>query len=171
MIFESFNMSYLNGDMSITQKQAIITLLHKGKNLSRDELSNWRPISLINTDYKVIVKCFALHLSKIIIYIIHDNQTGFMKGRNVSSMIRLIDDTIDMLNTVDEPGILLAVDYRRAFDSVSKEFISWAFEQFGFGDYFRWVSVLTTNTESSIHYLGWISESFPVNTGIRQGCP
>ena len=172
LILESFNMSYTKGEMSVTQKQAVITLLHKGKNLPRDELANWRPISLTNTDYKVLAKCFALRLSKVITDIINDNQVGFIKGRQISTMIRLIDDAIDMMNTLDKPGILLAVDYRRAFDSVSKEFIVWAFKQFNFGEYFvRWVNVLTTNTESSIHYLGWLSESFPVNTGIRQGCP
>jgi hypothetical protein len=67
-------------------------------------------------------------------------------------MIRLIDDTIEMMNSTNKPGILLAVDYKRAFDSISKDFIIWAFKRFGFGDYFvRWI--------------------FPVNSGIRQGCP
>jgi len=172
MIFESFTASFQAGELSITQRQAVITLIHKGKELPRDEISNWRPISLTNTDYKLLAKCIASRLSTTLSDIIHENQVGFMKGRKVSTMIRLIDDTVETMNLLNKPGILLAVDYRRAFDSISKDFIIWAFKRFGFGEYFvRWVHVLTTGTESCINYLGWLSESFPVDSGIRQGCP
>jgi exonuclease III len=172
LVMDSFNAAYLKGEMSTTQKQAVITLIHKGKDLPRDDLSSWRPISLTNTDYKLIAKSLALRLSGVLSDIIHENQRGFVKGRKASSMIRLIDDTVGLMNTLEKPGIMLAVDYARAFDSLSKEFMLWAFKQFGFGENFvKWVQVLTANTESSINYLGWISEGFPTECGIRQGCP
>jgi hypothetical protein len=172
MVFDSFKDSFQKGEMSVLHKKAVITLLHKGKELPRDELSNWRPISLTNSDYKLMAKCLALRLSNVLTSVVHENQVGCVKGRKVSTMIRLIDDTIEMMNSTNKPGILLAVDYKRAFDSISKDFIIWAFKRFGFGDYFvRWIQVLTANTESCINYLGWLSESFPVNSGIRQGCP
>lgn len=172
LVLDSFRASFEMGEMSTTQRQAIITLIHKGKDLPRDALANWRPISLTNSDYKLLAKSIALRVSKVLADIIHENQVGFVKGRKVSTMIRLIDDTIEHMNLTNNPGILLAVDYRRAFDSVSKEFMLWAFKQFGFGDnLIRWVQVITANTMSSVNYLGWISESFPVCSGIRQGCP
>ena len=72
------------------------------------------------------------------------------------------------LNTNNLPGILLAVDYRRAFESVSKDFINWAFQRFGFGQsFFRWVRVLTANTESCINCMGWLSEPIRVESGIN----
>ena len=172
LIFESFNASYHAGELSFTQRQAIITLIHKGKDLPRDSLSNWRPISLTNTDYKILAKCIANRLSTVLSTIISENQVGFVKGRNVSSLIRTIDDTIETLRNTQNPGILLAIDYKRAFDSISKEYMLYAFKSFGFGDAFmKWVQVLLANTDSSINYLGWISERFAVNSGIRQGCP
>ena len=172
LIFESFNAAHRQGEMSITQRQAVITLIHKGKELPRDELANWRPISLTNTDYKLLAKCLAFRISNIIPHIIDNNQVGFMKGRNISTMIRLIDDTLESMNLLNKPGILLAVDFQRAFDSISKDFIFWSFRRFGFGDNFvRWVQVLMANTESKINYLGWLSEGFDVKSGIRQGCP
>ena len=172
LVIDSFNAAYNTGEMSTTQKQAVITLIHKGKGLPRDELANWRPISLTNADYKLLAKCLASRLSSILPDIVHENQTGFVKGRKASNMIRLIDDTIEYMKTSDKPGIMLAIDYSRAFDSISKDFMIWAFKQFGFGDHFvHWIEVLTNNTESSINYLGWISESFSVHSGLRQGCP
>ena len=172
MIYNSFNSAFATGEMSYTQRQGILTLIHKGKELQRDNLSNWRPISLTNTDYKVLAKLLANRLTTVITSIISPDQVGFIKGRNISTIIRLVDDTIDLLNSSGKSGAILAVDYRRAFDSISQEYTLWAFKKFGFGDNFmKWVGVLFNNIESSINYQGWISESFRVDSGVRQGCP
>lgn len=172
LLLGSIQRSFHVGEMSPSQKRAIITLIHKGKDLTRDNLCNWRPISLTNTDYKLLAKCLALRMSNVISDLISEDQVGFIKGRKASNIIRLIDDVIEHMNNENKPGILLALDYTRAFDSISKEFMLWAFRKFGFGENFtHWVKVLTNETESSINYLGWISEPFPIETGIRQGCP
>lgn len=172
MVLSSLNNAFAQGEMSMTQKRAVITLIHKGKDLPRDDLNNWRPISLTNSDYKLLAKCLAIRLSSVILHIINEDQFGFLKGRNVNTAIRLIDDTIDYLNITRKPGILLALDYKAAFDTISKEFIVWSFKRFNFGDKFiKWVEVLMKNTESCISYMGWLTESFSVKSGIRQGCP
>ena len=104
--------------------------------------------------------------------IINEDQVGLIKGRKVSTLLKLIDDTMDYLNTSNLPGILFAVDYLWALNSVFKDFINWEFQRFGLGKSFcRWVKVLTANTESSINYMGWLSEPISVESGIRQGCP
>ena len=56
---------FLEKELSFSQRQAVITLIHKGKDLPRDELSNWHPISLTNTDYKLLFKTLALRLSGV----------------------------------------------------------------------------------------------------------
>ena len=54
----------------------------------------------------------------------------------------MIDDTIELLKSNQNPGILLAVDYKKAFDSISKEYMLYAFKTFGFGNNFiKWVKV------------------------------
>ena len=172
MLVNSLKDAYTNGEMSTSQKKAVITLIHKGKDLPKDKLKNYRPISLLKTDYRIHAKCLALRLSKVIANLINEDQVGFIKGRKSSTVIRLIDDIIEYMNDENKPGILLALDYSRAFDSISKEFIIWSFKKFGFGEAFvNWVKVITKNTESCINGNGWISESFNVETGIRQGCP
>ena len=172
LIFDSFRASYQSGELSFSQRQSIITLIHKGKELPRDELTNWRPISLSNTDYKLLAKCISIRLALVLPNIISEDQVGFVKGRNSSTLIRIIDDTIETLKINQTPGILLAVDYKRAFDSISKDYMLYAFKSFGFGEGFmKWVKILLANTESCINYLGWISERFSVDSGIKQGCP
>ena len=47
VVLNSLNAAFTKGEMSSTQKRAVITLIHKGKQLPRDDLNNWRPISLI----------------------------------------------------------------------------------------------------------------------------
>jgi hypothetical protein len=104
--------------------------------------------------------------------LVSEDQVGFIKGRNISSMIRLIDDTVDYLNVSNQPGILFALDYKAAFDTISKDYLIWAFKKFNFGDNFlAYVNVLLRNSISSINHMGWLSEYFNVECGVRQGCP
>jgi len=67
---------------------------------------------------------------------------------------------------------LLEFDYKSAFDTISKEYIVWAFKRFNLGENFvKWVEVLMKNTESCITYRDWLSQSIEVSSGIRQSCP
>lgn len=67
---------------------------------------------------------------------------------------------------------ILALDYKKAFDSISKEYLLQCFKIFGFGDDFiQWVETLMSKTESAVIHYGWVSEFFPVLSGVRQGCP
>ena len=77
---------------------------------------------------------------------------GYLKGRNISNILRNIDDVIDYLNMSDKAGYLLALDYCKAFDSISKDFIIESFKLFGVGDQFtKWVKTLFSNTSRSIN--------------------
>ena len=172
MIINSFNSSYDRKEMSFTQKQGIVILIHKGNDLPRDELSNWRPITLTNADYKIVAKVLARRLNCVIDKLISEDQVGYLKGRSASSIIRTIDDTINYLNNTGKAGFLLAMDYSKAFDTISRKFMLESLQVFGFGpELIRWITTLMTNTESSINHGGWITERFKVNSGIRQGCP
>ena len=169
---DSFNESFNQGEMSYTQKQGIIILLHKGKDLDRNTLNNWRPITLTNTDYKILAKVLAERLGNVINKLVKDDQVGFIKGRNIATVIRSIDDVINYLNKTKKSGFLLALDYAKAFDSISKTFLQHVFKVFGFGaDFLKWVKILNNGCSSSINHGGWISEPFEIGCGIRQGCP
>ena len=61
-----YDSAVVNGNLSSSQTKAVITLIHKGKDLARDNLKNWRPISLTDSDYKLLAKCFVLLLGDVI---------------------------------------------------------------------------------------------------------
>ena len=111
-----FNSAFENGNLSSSQRKAVITLIHKGKDLARDNLKNWRPISLL-------AKCLALRLGDVINDVVSGDQVGYIKGRRVSMLLRLIDDVTDQLNVRQKPGLLLTIDYCQAFDRISKDFM------------------------------------------------
>ena len=120
LVISSFETAFKNGKLSSSQCKAVIILIHKGNELARNDLKNWRPISLTNSDYKLLAKCLALRLSSIIAEIINEDQVEYIKVRRASTLLRLIDDVIEQLNVQQKPGLLLTVDYSQAFDRISK---------------------------------------------------
>lgn len=171
-ILKSFSEAFDSGCLSHSQCKAIIVLIHKGKHLPRDELNNWRPISLTNSDYKLLAKCLALRMNMVIHDLVNPDQVGYIKGRQVSTLLRLIDDVSDQMNVQNKSGLLATIDMFHAFDCISKKFMIKTFEKFGFGpEFVRWVCVLMNDSKSCVNYVGWLSDFFPVESGIRQGCP
>lgn len=82
---ESLKVAHEVGQMSPLQRKAVITLIHNGKNLSRDDLNNWHPISLTNADYQILAKCLWRRLSNVIGEIVNEDQVGLIKGGKVST--------------------------------------------------------------------------------------
>ena len=134
-------------------------------------MKNWRPISLTTTEYKIYSKCTANRLQKFLPTLIHTTQSGFVKGRSIVDHIRIIDDIINLSKQHNTPGMVVSLDYSKAFDSVEKSSILAALRKFNFGSYFiKLVSTLISNSESCIQNGGWLSDFFEVQRGIRQGC-
>ena len=113
---DSFNEAYLKKEISTSQKQAVITLIEK-KGKDRNYLENWRPISLINVDAKIASKIIATRIVKVLPEIIHPNQLGYVKGRFIGEAARSILDVMDYTKKENIPGILLFIDFEKAFDS------------------------------------------------------
>jgi exonuclease III len=172
MLIKSYLHSFDNKRTSQTQRKGIVTLIHKGKNLPRENLSNWRPITLLNTDYKILAKAIAMKLNSVVPKLIAEDQCGFVRGRNIATILRTTDDIINFLNSENLPGILVGVDFTKAFDTISKTLIQDSLLFYGFGPNFRrWIETMLAETESSINHYGWVSAPFYVERGIRQGCP
>ena len=171
LVFESFLYSYDLGELSIDQKRGIIKLLPKKDKILKF-LKNWRPISLLNTDYKIIAHVLAARLQIILPYIIHPDQNGYIKGRYIGCNIRTIYDVIELSQNLENANIITFIDYEKAFDSLKLSFLFKTLKTFGFGDYFiNWVKVLYKNISSCVVNNGYSSEFFHLSKGVRQGCP
>ena len=170
-LMESYKHSLLKGELSVEQKRAIITLIPK-KDKDRLFLKNWRPISLLNVDYKILTKTLANRLSKVLPHIINNDQTGYIKGRFIGCNIRIIEDILQFTDMNNLPGIILNIDFEKAFDSISWQFIEKSLETFNFGQVFiSYVKTLYTNISATVINNGQISEWFTLYRGVRQGCP
>jgi len=172
ILMDCYKSSLNKGYMSVSQRRCIITLLYKGKDLERNKLDNWRPISLSNVDYKILAKVFAIRLKTCAGKLINGDQNGFIQGRSIARVIRVLDDIIEITKTDNIQGCIIALDYKKAFDSISKEYLVNCFRKYGFGDEFlKWINILNNLVVGSIHQNGWLTEWFPISAGVRQGCP
>jgi hypothetical protein len=109
--------------LSITQRHGVnITLLPKGDK-PKQYLKNWRPITLLNTVYKIASECIATRFKRYLDKIINPDQTGFLPNRYIGENTRLIYDIMHYTEEEDIPGLLLLIDFEKAFDTVSWNFI------------------------------------------------
>ena len=125
--------------MSITQKQGIITCIPKGDK-PKQYMKNWRPISLLNNIYKLASSCIAERIKSVLTILINNDQTGFIPGRFIGENTRLIYDLLHYTEENDIPGILLLIDFEKAFDTISWIFIEQVLDFFNFGNSIKhWV--------------------------------
>lgn len=170
-VVKALNYGYIIGELSVTQKQGIITCLPKD-NKPRHFLKNWRPISLLNTVYKIGSGVIASRFKKVLCKLIDLDQTGFISGRYIGDNIRLIYDILQFTEEYGIPGLLLLIDFEKAFDTISWDFLYSVLEFFNFGEYIiNWVKVFYKNISSAVNQGGNLSDFFKVERGCRQGDP
>lgn len=168
--YESIMFSLEQGSLSQEQRTGIITLIPK-KSQDRLSLNNWRPITLLNTDFKIFSKALATRLQSCVHDVVQPDQTGFIKGRTIGSNLSNIQMVIDHTNLTGSDGFLLAVDYRKAFDTIRWDLIHYAMEVFGFGELISSaVKILFKDIKTCTVNSGNSSEYFFPSRGIRQGC-
>ena len=168
---ECLNYAFTQDELTTSQRQAVICLVHK-KDKDRLKLGNWRPISLLNVDYKIATKAITKRLDNIIPKLVDINQTGFIKGRYLGDAVRTLYDIIDYCKSNNTNGILMMVDFEKAFDSLDWDFMIKALDKMNFGpSLIRWIKLFYTNIESCILNNGSTSSYFPVKRGVRQGDP
>lgn len=112
-----FNDITLHQAMPLTMRQASISLITKpGKD--HLQMGNYRPLSILNTDYKLFAKVLAMRIEKVIPSLIHVDQTGFIKGRYASNNMRRLFHIMYEAETSRHPSIAVSLDAEKAFDRV-----------------------------------------------------
>ena len=157
--------------MSVSQKRGTITLIPKGdENLF--DLKNWHPILLLNIDNKILSKALAKRMEQHLPKLIHSDQTGFVNGRYIGQNKRLLSNIMEFLDNKKCQGILLFVDFEKAFDTLEWSFISKTLEVFNFGNKFKkWFNVLYNSVQSSVVNGGFMTNCFEITRGVYQCCP
>ena len=166
-LLKVFNFSLQTGYLSNSMRESVTRLLFKKGD--RKLLKNWRPISLVNVDYKICSKALANRLAKVL-SIIKKDQTCSVPGRTIFHTLALFRDVLDHVNTTKETGIFVSLDREKAFDCVDHTFLCRTLERFGFGPSFlRWISTLYHGVSMKITVNGFLTEQILLQRGVRQG--
>ena len=165
-----YNESFYSGRLPPTLSDANISLLLK-KDKDPLECSNYRPISLLNVDQKILAKVLASRVQQALPALISTDQTGFMAGRNSSSNTRRLLNIIGSPNPV-LPEVVISLDAEKAFDRVEWEYLYYVLSKFGFSsDFIAWIRLLYESPTAHILTNGVRSPPFALRRGTRQGCP
>ena len=170
-VLRSFNYALHTGSLSITQKRGIITCIPKGEK-PRQFMKNWRPITLLCVDYKLLSACLANRFNRILPDIISDTQKGFLKERFIGENTRLVFDVMQQLEEQNQDGLIMLADFEKAFDSVEWPYLKKLLEKYNFGEnIINWFWTLYSDQESCVINSGHFSEFFKLCRGCRQGDP
>lgn len=172
ILLDMFNEAFELGCLPQTLTQASISLLLK-KGKDPLDCTSYRPISLLNADFKLLSKLLASRLESYLPFIISPEQTGFIRGRQSFSNLRQLFSTI--YNPSPFPSTheaLISLDAEKAFDRVEWNYLFYTLGRFGFGEKFiSWVRLLYASPLASVRTNNVQSEYFRLYRSTRQGCP
>ena len=159
------------GELSISQRQAIIKLIEK-KDRDKRYIKNWRPISLLNVDTKIISKALSGSLKNVLSSLISTQQTAYIKNKFIGEDGRLISDIVNVCDRNNIGGFLVTIEIEKAFDSLDHKFVLAVLKKFGFNkNLVSWVEALLNNQESWVINGGITTRYFPLQRGACQGGP
>jgi len=167
---QMLNESYINNELPCTLNQSVLTLIYKKGD--RKLLKNYRPLSIGTYDYKIVAFVLAKRLQKVIKSIVNCDQSAYIKGRYIGLNARYVADFYDYCERFNKEGIILSLDFEKAFDRLEWNFMCKVLKSFNFGQNFiRWIKILYKKPIILIKNNGWMSEPIATKRGIRQGCP
>ena len=170
-IIRAVDYAFEKNRLSISQSLGIINIIPKGEKDKR-YLNNWRPLCLLNSLYKIISGAIAERIKPALNSIIHNDQKGFVSGRYIGEVIRSTFDTIQFAKENNKTGLLLTIDFEKAYDSISFNFVKKCLKFLNFGsDLIKWVDILLNNFKAVVNHCGNISSRFDIARGCRQGDP
>ena len=138
----------------------------------RTKVVNYRPITLLNTDYKLLTKVLTIQLASVAPDIIHPSQAGFVPGRKLRNHTQLAHMIMHWAEANEVNGAIVALDQEKAYDKVAHDYLWRVLECFGIpAEYIAVVQALYAKAETSVMVNGVLSSPYRVYRGVRQGDP
>ncbi|XP_050212856.1 uncharacterized protein LOC126664492 [Mercurialis annua] len=165
-----FDKFYKTGFFPHGLNTAFLVLIPKMKGAS--DIKDFRPISLINGVFKLLSKVLANRLSPILPSLISENQFGFIKGRNIHDCHMIASELIHLVNKRKDQVFLIKLDFKKAFDSISWNFILQMLSTMNFDPiWIKWITSFFGSAQLSVLINGSPSKNFNMGRGVRQGDP
>lgn len=166
----AFNEIETNGILNTKVTEGWLCPIHKKGD--KREVINYRPITILNAEYKIMTTVLMLKLIKVAPSAIDMSQAGFLPGRSIHNQIDLMKRMIDLCQATDQNGMIIALDQEKAYDKIQHDYLWKVLERFGLPALFiATVKTLYTNAETRVIVNGEISKPFKVRRGVRQGDP
>ena len=157
------------GELSPSQKQSIIRLIRK-KDKNPNKVENFRPISLLNVDTKILSRTITSRLEETLPKVIGKEQLGFIKGRNIVEGTRTIEAVMESWAKEERGGIIAAFDFRKAFDSIAHDYIWRLLAHYGYtDDFIGMIKTLYKGAESAVMNNQTTTQYFQLGRSCRQG--
>lgn len=142
------------------------------KKLDKRNITNYRPITLINTDYKLMTKALTQKILRAAPMVVHPDQAGFMPNRNIFDQTRLARLMGEYAESREENGVIVALDQEKAYDKIAHDYLWRVLRKLNFPENFiRTVKSLYESAESVVIINGVISGRYRILRGVRQGDP
>ena len=156
--------------LSCSQTTSIITLIYKKDD--RMKIINWRPISLLCCDYKIIAKALANRTKNVLHSILSPTQTSSVPGRSIFQNLNLMRDILVFCDIKKINAFILSIDQEKAFDKLNRTFLLKILDRMNFGTRFiSWIETLYKGNKGHLLLNGYVSSVFDIERGVRQGCP
>jgi hypothetical protein len=148
----------------------IMFLLYKKK--EKYKIENYRPLTLLNTDYKIYTKTIAKRLAEVAPGMIHEDQAGFVPKRSLYDHTKTTHLVIEYCEMVGMNGCIIALDQEKAYDKIDHDYLWEILEHNGFPKIFiDRIKEMYKNTGKAIMINGVITRQFKVKRGVHQGDP
>ncbi|GBG91438.1 hypothetical protein CBR_g52393 [Chara braunii] len=170
LLMRAFNDALHAGHLPEGFADAFVVLIYKKG--AREDVRNWRPISILNAPYKILAKVLSNRLNEVLPCIINPTQAGFVPGRQIVSNIMLARQILRHQELCDQPLAFVTIDLEKAYDRVRWEFLFQSLHRRGIGETFcNWTRLLLTAARTCMQVNGVRSGFLQLTRSVRQGCP
>jgi hypothetical protein len=146
----------------------VLTLIPKVEEAM--DMKNFRPISLLICSFKIFSKLLTLRLERVCQSLIVKEQSAFIRGRYILESVVVAHEIVHTIHKSKEPGVVIKLDYEKAYDKVNIEFLLEILKLRGFGEkWISWIKSLVIGGSVSVMINGEESLTFKTGKGLRQG--
>ncbi|XP_015969911.1 secreted RxLR effector protein 78-like [Arachis duranensis] len=136
------------------------------------EMKDFRPISMVESVYKVILKILVLRMKNVMSFLVGEVQYAFIQDRQILDGALIASETVSWLKKSKKSGVIVKLDFKKSYDTVRWSFLDHVLKIMGFSDIWRkWINEMLNTVAMSIIVNRSPIEPFAMERGLRQGDP
>jgi hypothetical protein len=166
---EVFNEARKRKKMTWTMRMAVVKIIYKK---GEKKMSNYRPISILCADYKLMAKIVTNRMRPVLNSVIENDQQGFIKEGDITGNLILVKEIIQYCNEEEVAGAMILMDFKKAYDRVDRGLMIRTLERMNFGpEFIQLIETLYEDVRAVIEVNDELTAEMTTGGGVRQGCP